>query len=192
MDANYKDKQGLSLLHLVPFSFFCQIVHMHEHSSILLIIWCSPILIFSVGCSLQSNWYSFHSHGFGGKPGVQKCTRQLIFSLCRIQPFIILFLLLFFVRNIFKIKICSKIAVCMKILTDCFLFRRNTFRLCTSYIAIQNAKKDGRRWHKGLKHLSNLLLLLVVFYAVLPKEGFKYYHRLKVLFCQNKKKSAYG
>jgi len=75
----------------------------------------------------------------------------------------------------------------MKILTDCFLFRRNTFRLCTSYIAIQNAKKDGRRWRKGLKHLNNLLLLLVVFYAVLPKDSFKYYHRLKVLFCQNKK-----
>ncbi|KAL5182747.1 Vacuolar protein sorting-associated protein 27 [Glycine soja] len=64
---------------------------------------------------------------------------------------------------------------------------RNTFRLCTSYLAIQNAKEDGGRWSSGPKHLNNLLRLSVFFLCSPPKESFKYYHCLKLLCYQNKK-----
>jgi len=58
-----------------------------------------------------------------------------------------------------------------KHLTHCFLFRRNTFRLCSSYIAIQNENEDARKWSSEPKDLNSLLLLFVVLLCGAPKKA---------------------
>lgn len=68
VDANYKDKQGLSLLHLVR--LLGLFIFMYVILFFLIIHWTLIQILLSVGCGFQSNRYCFRSHGFWGKPGV--------------------------------------------------------------------------------------------------------------------------